>query len=233
VDLALTKEQLIQHRLVCKVQPPVTNILTPQESSEVLPLDKDNNTPTKGKGKAKSIVSNESDNKETYKPVQGPPTPAWIPSTSKIVTDLELKVVTAGIKHIAMLKHMDHPKEEVTYQRPHLTNIKLAIQEGLLIPHYPPQMLTLEETQRAKQPKSKTINVTRAGVELIPAVQPANNNDTRGGGKLLISPPKVFTRDQANANDFLQDFKLCWQLNRSYPTMKVLYDQVILVFSYM
>ena len=66
-DLALTKEQLVQHGLACKVQPPVTNILIPWESTEVLPPNKDDNTPTKGKGKAKSVVSNDSD-KESYQP---------------------------------------------------------------------------------------------------------------------------------------------------------------------
>jgi len=111
------------------------------------------------------------------------------------VTDLELEVVTAGIKHIATLKHADHPKEEVTHQRPHLTNIKLAIQEGLPIPRHPLRMLTLEETKNAKQLEAENINVTRAGVEPTPAVQPANNDDTREGGKSLISPPEVFTRD--------------------------------------
>jgi len=56
-------------------------------------------------------------------------------------------------------------------------------------------MLTLEETKNAKQLEAENINVTRAGVEPTPAVQPANNDDTREGGKSLISPPEVFTRD--------------------------------------
>jgi len=110
----------------------------PQESTEVLPPNKDDDTPTKGKGKAKSVISNKLDNKEMYQPMQGLPMLARIPSILKIVTDLELEVVTARIKYITMLKHTDHPEEEVTHQRPHLTNIELAIQEGLPIPCYPP-----------------------------------------------------------------------------------------------
>jgi len=132
-----------------------------------------------------------------------------------------------------MLKHADHPKEEVTHQRPYLTNIKLAIQEGLPVPHYLPQMSTLKETQNAKQPEAENINITRMGVEPAPAVQPANNDDTRGEGKSLISLPEVFTGDQSKADNFMQDFKLCWRLNRHHPTMKVPYDRVMLALSYM
>jgi len=66
-DLALTEEQLVRHGLTCEVQPPISNILTPRESTEVLPPDKDDDTPTKGKGKAKSVVSDDSD-KELYQP---------------------------------------------------------------------------------------------------------------------------------------------------------------------
>ena len=134
--LALTNEQLIQHGLSCTVQPPETNILTARESSEV-PAEDEGSTPTKGK---EPVTHNSSDDKDLYLPARGPPRTPINP-----IPPEEEAFLSAGLEHVATLKHADHPEEEITHLRPHLTNIRLAVQEGLPIPTHPPRMTTVEE----------------------------------------------------------------------------------------
>ena len=135
--------------------------------------------------------------------------------TKDIVTEQEIEVVTAGLEHIATLEHAEHPQTDVLHHRPHLTNIELAVQEGLPIPHYPLTMATTEEIKELEQ--APQVNVTRANAP-APEVPPGDGttvaaNGNGSGGKALISPPEVFTGDQNKADDFLQDFRLCWRLN--------------------
>ena len=141
--------------------------------------------------------------------------PAIGRSTRNIVTEQEIEVVTAGIEHIATLEHAEHPQTDVLHQKPHLTSIELAVQEGLPIPHFPPVMATTEEIKELEQ--APQVNVTRTNAP-APEVPPgdrttATTNGNGSGGKALISPPEVFTGDRSKADDFLQDFRLCWRLN--------------------
>ena len=191
-------------------------------------------TPTKGKGKA-SIVHKNSDSDSDYHPTQGPSTPAVARAARNTVTKQEIEVVAAGIEHIAMLEHADHPEEEVSHLQPHLTNIELAVQEGLPVLHHPPIMTTTEEIKELEQ--APQVNVTRPNAP-APEVPPRDGTTTATNGngsgrKALISPPEVFTGDRNKADDFLQDFRLCWRLNRTHPAMKVPYDRVMLALSYM
>ena len=134
-----------------------------------------------------------------------------------------------------MLEHADHPEEEASQLQPHFTNITLAVQEGLPVPHHPPIMASTEEIQQLEQ--APQVNITRANAP-APEVPPrdgtiATTNGNRSGGKALISPPEVFTGDRNKADDFLQDFWLCWRLNWTHPAMKVPYNRVMLALSYM
>ena len=229
--LALTNEQLEQCRLACQATPPTSSIAELCASSKVPEEEED--TPTKGKEKA-PIVYDDSDNDSNYHPVHGPPTPAIARRAKDTVTKQEIEVVAAGIEHIATLEHAEHLQSDVLHQRPHLTNIELAIQEGLPVPHYPPIMATTEEIKELEQ--ALQVNITRANAP-APEVPPRDGttatNGNGNGGKALISPPEVFTGDRNKADDFLQDFRLCWHLNRTHPAMKVPYDRVMLALSYM
>ena len=96
-------------------------------------------------------------------------------------------------------------------------------------------MASAEEIQELEQ--APQVNVTRANA-LAPKVPPGDSTTTAtnrngSGGKALISPPEVFTGDRNKADDFLQDFWLCWRLTRTHPAMKVPYDRVMLALSYM
>ena len=96
-------------------------------------------------------------------------------------------------------------------------------------------MATTEEIKELEQ--APQVNVTRANAP-APEVPPgdgttATTNGNGSGGKALISPPEIFTGDRNKADDFLQDFRLCWRLNRTHPAMKVPYDRVMLALSYM
>ena len=95
-------------------------------------------------------------------------------------------------------------------------------------------MATTEEIKELEQ--APQVNVTRANApapEVPPGDQAMATNGNGSGGKALISPPEVFTGDRNKADDFLQDFRLCWRLNRTHPAMKVPYDRVMLALSYM
>jgi hypothetical protein len=46
-------------------------------------------------------------------------------------------------------------------------------------------------------------------------------------------PPEVFKGDQDKAEDFIQDFDLCWHLNCQHAAMKHPYDQIMLALFYM
>jgi len=96
---------------------------------------------------------------------------------------------------------------------------------------HPPHMATLEEVQQYEQHEEAQANVTVAGREPVLVVQPGNDTNDKGG-KSLIFPPKVFTGKRAKAEDFIQDFDLCWRLNRSHPSFKQPYNQIILALSY-
>ena len=96
-------------------------------------------------------------------------------------------------------------------------------------------MATTEEIKELEQ--APQVNVTRANAP-APEVPPgdgttATTNGNGSGGKALISLPEIFTGDRNKADDFLQDFQLCWRLNRTHPAMKVPYDRVMLALSYM
>ena len=199
------------------------------------PPIEDDDTPTKSgdKGKRPAWYDSSDEEDNEFHPAKGPLTPVGIPSASRIIAPQEIDVLLAGIEHIATLAHADHPTDKTTYLRPHLTTIELAVQEGLPISHYPPRMTTQQTEQPWEEETNKPqVNVTAAKYEPMPAVQPKEDNGTLGG-KALISPPKVFTGDRSKADNFLQDFKLCWRLNQGHPAMKVLYNQVMLALSYM
>ena len=210
--LTLTNEQLQHCQLACEARPPETNILAPRASSEV--PEEEDDTPTKGKERA-SIVHEDLDSDSDYHPAQGPLTPTVARVARNTVTEQEIEVVTAGIEHVATLEHVDHPEEEASHLRLHLTNIELAVQEGLPVPHYPPIMATTEEIKELEQ--APQVNVTRANTP-APEVPPgdgttAATNGNGSGRKALISLPEVFMGDRNKADDFLQDFRLCWCLN--------------------
>ena len=92
-------------------------------------------------------------------------------------------------------------------------------------------MAKLEEIQARER---EEINVTCTQQEPKPAVQPGNNEEGNSkGGRALVSPPEVFKGECDKADDFLQDFDLCWRLNCQHPAMKQPYNCVILALSYM
>ena len=104
-------------------------------------------------------------------------------------------MLAARIEHIATLAHADHPTDDTMHLQPHLITIELAVQEGLPIPRYPPRMATQQSDQPQDEGTSKLqVNVTAAGFEPTPAVQPKEDNGMPRG-KALISPPEVFTGD--------------------------------------
>ena len=204
------------------------------QSPSTAPIEADN-TLTKSGDKGKKPVPYDSSDEEDDKfhPVKGPLTPAGIPSALCIIAPQEIDVLSARIEHIVTLAHANHPTDETMHLQPHLTTIELAVQEGLPIPRYLPRMTIQQGEQPQEQETNQLqVNVMAAGYEPTPAVQPKEDNGTLGG-KALISPPKVFTGDWSKADDFLQDFKLCWRLNQGHPAMKILYDQVMLALSYM
>ena len=96
-------------------------------------------------------------------------------------------------------------------------------------------MATQEEVRQYHEDKEREeVNVTRAPKEPAPAVQPREEETNgKGGGRALVSPPKVFKGEQDKAEDFIQDFDLCWRLNRQHPAMKRPYDRIMLALSYM
>ena len=76
-DLALTEEQLKQHNLACKVQPPDLNLLLARPLSIV--LEKEDDMPMKSTDKGKKVlVYNSSDNEEEFHPAKGPLMPVAI-----------------------------------------------------------------------------------------------------------------------------------------------------------
>ena len=106
-----------------------------------------------------------------------------------------------------MLEHAEHPQTDVLHQKPHLANIELAVQEKLPIPHFPPIMASTEEIKELEQ--APQVNVTRANAptpKVPPGDQTTATNGNGSSGKVLISPPEVFTGDRNKADDFLQDF---------------------------
>jgi hypothetical protein len=93
----------------------------------------------------------------------------------------EVAFISAGLEHIAMLEHANHPKEPIMHLHPHSTNIRLALQTGQPIPHFPPQMAELEEIQMCEG--LEEINVTRTRAEPTPAVWPGDDEgNSKGSG---------------------------------------------------
>jgi hypothetical protein len=48
-----------------------------------------------------------------------------------------------------------------------------------------------------------------------------------------VLPPEIFKGNQNKAEDFIQDFNLCWHLNHQHTAMKHPYDCIMLALSYM
>ena len=225
--LALTNNQLLGHGLACERPPPPSNLLTPREPTPVVP-DDDADTPVVQR------VSKEtgSDDEDLYEPARGlPQTPQAREPIRNPIPPEEEAFLSASLEHVVTLEHANHPEEPVTHLRPHLTNIQLALQTGNPVPHYPPHMAELEEVQAHER---EEINVTRTQPEPAPAVRPGNDEEGNGkGGRALVSPPEAFKGERDKADDFLQDFDLCWRLNRQHPAMRRPYDRVMLALSYM
>lgn len=64
----------------------------------------------------------------------------------------------------------------------------------------------------------------------IVEIEESSGND---GTEALIRAPEPFDGDRAKAEVFLQEFDLCWRINRSHPLMKVPCDRVFLALSFM
>ena len=177
------------------------------------------------KGKGKQISPNTSEDKDKDEPIREPANPN--PSE-------EEAFLSARIEYVATLKYADHPTDppdQAKHLTPHLMNIQLAIQEGLPVPIYPPVMTDL---QGINNPTVEEINFTRRTGEANEPTPEVQSEESPGReGKTLLSPPTPFTGERAKAEDFLQDFNICWRLNRQHPALKKPYDRVILALSFM
>lgn len=141
-DLALTLQQLQQHRLANESAPPETNILEHRDQQREQTLSPEQST----------TFRNEEGWYESVEPVTQPIAPQ------------EELFISEALTHVATLKHANHPADppdQAAHIRPHMTTIQAAIQEGMSIPHEPPTMISNPEE----------INVTIAP-QMAPNVPP-------------------------------------------------------------
>ena len=132
--LALTEQELLNQCLACTAPPPPSNLLTTREPTPVVPKEEDKPTPVVLK-----LICTDLDDEDLYESARGTPlTPRFKDLLSNPIPLEEEAFLSTAVEHVTTLEHADHPEEPITHQRPHLTTIKLALQTGNPVSHYPP-----------------------------------------------------------------------------------------------